>query len=79
MWTATYTIRAVGHLVRMAPAEGTTRARTAAAVAATAPEWQPGDHPVPLMMALIMPCWVTARVCRLIIPNPYWPFQPLSQ
>ncbi|MCP2201057.1 hypothetical protein LX90_004761 [Lentzea flava] len=43
-------------------------------VAATRAAATPSGHaPAPLLMALIMPCWVIARLRRSISPNPYWP------
>jgi hypothetical protein len=35
--------------------------------------------PTALMMASMMPCWVTVAELRSNRPKPCWPFQPLSQ
>src|SRR5690348_7454909 len=35
--------------------------------------------PAALMIALMMPCWVTVLELRLNRPKPYWPLTPLSQ
>jgi hypothetical protein len=51
----------------------------AGAVSASYREGWLGPLPTALMMASMMPCWVTVAVLRLNNPNPYCPLTPLSQ